>query len=137
MDSYDSESRRIFQHFSRSTSFTILCTAQISKFQQKIVKFHEISFHSRFSMNLRFCENFMKYSHFFIVVWKLRAMGVRRGGIRISMRLKISMRWVPAERRSKAEKNVFLRNPPGRARILISMRRKISVRWVSPRPKSQ
>ena len=26
MDSYDSESRRIFQHFSRSTSCTILCT---------------------------------------------------------------------------------------------------------------
>ena len=38
MDSYDSESRRIFSHFSRSTRFTILCTAQISKFQQKIVK---------------------------------------------------------------------------------------------------
>ena len=29
--------RLIFQHFSRSTSFTILCTAQISKFQKKIV----------------------------------------------------------------------------------------------------
>ena len=26
MDSYDSESRRIFQHFSRSTRLTILCT---------------------------------------------------------------------------------------------------------------
>ena len=38
IDSYDSESRRIFQHFSRSTRFTILCTAQISKFQQKIVQ---------------------------------------------------------------------------------------------------
>ena len=35
IDSYDSESRRIFQDFSRSTRFTFLCTAQISKFQQK------------------------------------------------------------------------------------------------------
>ena len=26
MDSYDSERRRIFQHFSRSTRFTFLCT---------------------------------------------------------------------------------------------------------------
>ena len=29
----------IFQHFSRSTRFAILCTAQISKFRLKIVKF--------------------------------------------------------------------------------------------------
>ena len=35
MDSYDSESRRILQHFSRSTRFAILCTAPISNFQQK------------------------------------------------------------------------------------------------------
>ena len=35
MDSYDSESGRIFHHFSRSTRFTFLCTAQTSKFQQK------------------------------------------------------------------------------------------------------
>ena len=35
MDSYDSESGRIFQHFSRSTRFTFLCTAQTSKFQEK------------------------------------------------------------------------------------------------------
>ena len=35
IDSYDSESRRIFQDFSRSTRFTFLCTAQTSKFQQK------------------------------------------------------------------------------------------------------
>ena len=38
IDSYDSEKRRILQHFSRSTRFAILCTAQISKFQQKFVK---------------------------------------------------------------------------------------------------
>jgi len=36
MDSYDSESRRIFSAliFSRSTRFVFLCTAQTSKFQQ-------------------------------------------------------------------------------------------------------
>ena len=52
MDSSDSESRRIFSGFLRSTRFTFLCTAQISKFQQKIVqnfggmnKFQFISFH--------------------------------------------------------------------------------------------
>ena len=40
IDSYDSESRRIFQHFSRSTRLTILCTAPISNFKQKIcIKF--------------------------------------------------------------------------------------------------
>ena len=35
IDSYDSESRRIFQDFSRSTRFAFLCTAQTSKFQEK------------------------------------------------------------------------------------------------------
>ena len=35
IDSYDSESRRIFQDFSRSPRFTFLCTAQTSKFQEK------------------------------------------------------------------------------------------------------
>ena len=39
IDSYDSESRRIFQHFSRTTRSTILCTAQISKFQEKVARF--------------------------------------------------------------------------------------------------
>ena len=38
MDSYDSEKRRILQRFSRSTRFTYLRTAQISKIQLKIVK---------------------------------------------------------------------------------------------------
>ena len=38
MDSYDSESRCILQHRSRTTSFTIFCTAQISTFQQQIVR---------------------------------------------------------------------------------------------------
>ena len=36
MGTYDSESRRIFSHFSRSTRFAFLCTAQISNFQQKL-----------------------------------------------------------------------------------------------------
>ena len=51
MDSYDSNQILILQHFSRSTRFSYFCTAQISKFQQKIVKifggmkkFHFISF---------------------------------------------------------------------------------------------
>ena len=38
MDSYDSNQILILQHFSRSTRFSYFCTAQISKFQQKIVK---------------------------------------------------------------------------------------------------
>ena len=38
MDSYDSETGLIFQRFSRSTRFTYLRTAQISKIQLKIVK---------------------------------------------------------------------------------------------------
>ena len=68
MDSYDSESRRIFSHFSRSTRFTILCTAQISKFQQKIVqnfggmnKFHFISFHF-ISFRCVFSDEFGNFS---------------------------------------------------------------------------
>ena len=38
MDSYDSESGRIFQHLSRSTRSTYLCTAPTSKIQLKFVK---------------------------------------------------------------------------------------------------
>ena len=38
MDSYDSERRLIFQHFSRSTRLAYLCTAQNSKFHEKISK---------------------------------------------------------------------------------------------------
>ena len=56
MDSYDSNQILILQHFSRSTRFAFLCTAQISKFQEKSsivggMKWNFISF--RFwSMNL-------------------------------------------------------------------------------------
>ena len=37
MDSYDSESRRIFQHFSRSTRFVFLRTAPNSEFLQNFI----------------------------------------------------------------------------------------------------
>ena len=39
IDSYDSESTLIFKLFSRTTRSTILCTAQISKFQEKVARF--------------------------------------------------------------------------------------------------
>ena len=39
IDSYDSDQRLTLLHFSRSTRFTFLCTAQISKFQEKKVSF--------------------------------------------------------------------------------------------------
>ena len=58
IDSYDSNQIVILQGFSRSTRFAILCTAQISKFQQKFVKLFS-----------KFCLNFCKiasFQHFFI-----------------------------------------------------------------------
>ena len=62
MDSYDSEKRRILQHFSRSTRFALLCTAQISKFQQKT--------------RPKFCYNEMKWTKFHFIfgknLWILR-----------------------------------------------------------------
>ena len=53
MDSYDSEKRRIFQDFSRSTRFLCLRTAKPSKFhislrQTFLAQWNEISFHSDF-----------------------------------------------------------------------------------------
>ena len=48
MDSYDSESRLIFSHFSSSTRSLCLRTATTSKFQQKTVKLfgrNEMKFH--------------------------------------------------------------------------------------------
>ena len=48
IDSYDSEKRRIFQDFSRSTRFLCLRTAKTSKFQWNIVKLfwrNEMKFH--------------------------------------------------------------------------------------------
>ena len=76
MDSYDSEKGRILQHFSRSTRFAFLCTAQISNFQQKtscvffcifsknFAKIFKIlSFFSKILMN--FAQNFTKRSAIF------------------------------------------------------------------------
>ena len=50
IDSYDSESRRIFSDFSRSTRFSPLRTALNPKFQEKLAK--------KFSY---FCRNFAKF----------------------------------------------------------------------------
>ena len=69
MDSYDSEKGRILQHFSRSTRFAFLCTAQISKFQRKTRQTfcenerHEFSFFIfRFSNCLvRFSDEFLSF----------------------------------------------------------------------------
>ena len=66
MDSYDSESRRIFQHFSRSTRSAYLCTAPISKIQLKFVKLFaklniEYSISCIFSLNFAILKpNFYK-----------------------------------------------------------------------------
>ena len=54
MDSYDSEKGRILQHFSRSTRFAFLCTAQISNFQQKTSWFF-------FHFFEKFRENFQNF----------------------------------------------------------------------------
>ena len=72
IDSYDSEKRRILQHFSRSTRFAFLCTAQISNFQQKLrdIFLHFFRKFSRkfqnlviFQQNLmNFAQNFTKRS---------------------------------------------------------------------------
>jgi len=56
MDSYDSEKRRIFQHFSRSTRFAFFCTAPISKFQLNFIKLLQ-----NFCKNLQFHVNFIVF----------------------------------------------------------------------------
>ena len=58
IDSYDSNQIVILQGFSRSTRFAILCTAQISKFEQKFIKLF-----SKFRLN--FCK-IASFQHFFI-----------------------------------------------------------------------
>jgi hypothetical protein len=73
MDRYDSNQVVLLQHFSRSTRSSYFCTAQPSKFEQKIVKTfagikkNEISFSSRFSMNfaivLRNFDEFLPEFH--------------------------------------------------------------------------
>ena len=63
MDSYDSEQRRILQHFSKSTRFASFCTVLISEILQICVKFllifAEIS--QKFS---KFCKNPRKSGNF-------------------------------------------------------------------------
>ena len=44
MDSYGREKRRIFQHFSRSTRFSLLRTAPNPKFRQKLAMFSSLFF---------------------------------------------------------------------------------------------
>ena len=64
MDSYDSEKGRILQHFSRSTRFAFLCTAQISNFQQKTSWFF-LHFFEKFRENFQnfviFQQNFDEF----------------------------------------------------------------------------
>ena len=64
IDSYDSEKRRILQHFSRSTRFAFLCTAQISNFQQKLREIF-LHFFRKFSRKFQnfviFQQNFDKF----------------------------------------------------------------------------
>ena len=64
IDSYDSEKRRILQHFSRSTKFAFLCTAQISNFQQKTSWFF-LHFFEKFRENFQnfviFQQNFDEF----------------------------------------------------------------------------
>ena len=56
IDSYDSEQRRILQHFSRSTRFAFFCTAPISNFAD----FSQI-FSRKFPDFLGFLQNFAEF----------------------------------------------------------------------------
>ena len=62
IDSYDSEKGRILQHFSRSTRFAFLCTAQISNFQQK-TSWSFFAFFRKISLK------FSKFCHFSAKIW--------------------------------------------------------------------
>ena len=63
--SYDSESMRFFQDFSRSTRFTFLCTAQTSKFQEKTrPKFCR---NETFSFSFSFSFSFQQKSMNFVI----------------------------------------------------------------------
>ena len=71
IDSYDSESRRIFQDFSRSTRCAFLCTAPKSEFRQ-ISQFFVIfrdfcDFFQNFTVfRLKFGQNFSDFNEFAI-----------------------------------------------------------------------
>ena len=64
IDSYDSESRRIFQHFSRSTRFSFLRTAPNPKFHQKLAIFSSHfyrSFAKLYKILIKICKISMKF----------------------------------------------------------------------------
>ena len=64
IDSYDSESRRIFSDFSRSTRFSPLRTALDPKFQQKLAKISSY-FYRNFAKFAKFRSNFAKFQRNF------------------------------------------------------------------------
>ena len=65
MDSYDSESRRIFQHFSRSTRLAYLCTAQNSKFHEKIShNFAKLNIEFQSKFQIFFMKNAISHPNF-------------------------------------------------------------------------
>ena len=64
IDSYDSDQRLILLDFSRSTRFAFLCTAQISKFQQKTAQIFAVmkmKFHFSFSFLDEICKFSTKF----------------------------------------------------------------------------
>ena len=65
IDSYDSESRRIFQHFSRSTRLAYLCTAQTSKFLKKIsYNFAKLKIEIQSKFQIFFMKNAISHRNF-------------------------------------------------------------------------
>ena len=77
IDSYDSEQRRILQHFSRSTRFAFFCTAQISKFQQKTVQIFagmKMKFHFSFAFFDEICDFSAK------IWWKFSGISQKLSG---------------------------------------------------------
>ena len=83
IDSYDSESRRFFLNFSRSTRFTILCTAPNSKKFSKMVSnksscFPKLANLPIFNLNALFSHRFdEKYSGFHHIFRNLQMKGFK------------------------------------------------------------
>ena len=64
MGSYDSESRRILQHFLRSTRFSVLCTAQTSKIRLKISRnFAKLNIEFSIEISDFFLKNAISHSN--------------------------------------------------------------------------
>ena len=61
IDSYDSDQILILLDFSRSTRFAFLCTAQISKFQQKTVEIFA-GMKMKFHFSFAFFDEFRDFS---------------------------------------------------------------------------